>query len=194
MIVSSSALRICAFIVFTLSFTRMCCGVQPSAIEKRETNSAMNHSISLVVRTERRTYPMESHVEISVSLQNNGDKPVYIDRRMYWTGFGGGLELDISDADGKHLAARPLSDALMPPPEEGDESILVRLDSGFFYGTSVNLNVKDFFRKPGKYSIRVIYKSWLNKDFVAPELRNLPALWDDTPQIISEPVWINVIQ
>jgi len=42
-------------------------------------------------------------------------------------------------------------------------SILIRLDEGFFYGTSVNLLVKDFFSKPGRYSIRVMYKSWASQ-------------------------------
>jgi hypothetical protein len=111
---------------------------------------------------------------------------------MFWTGFGGGLQLDIVDDTGRHLPARFLSDAIVPPPMEGDASILVRLDGGFFYGTFVNLVVKDFFPEPGRYSIRVIYKSWLRKEFVAPQLRNLPAIWEDSPEIPSEPVWINV--
>jgi hypothetical protein len=73
-------------------------------------------------------------------------------------------------------------------------SVLIRLDQGFFYGTGLDLPVKDHFSKAGRYSIRVIYKSWLRKEFVAPQLRDLPALWADTPQIASEPVWIDVTQ
>jgi hypothetical protein len=147
-----------------------------------------------MVHTNRGTYSLGDSVEISASLQNNGDAPVYIDRRMFWTGFGGGLELIISDEHGKYLPARFLSDAIMPPPAESDVSILIRLDQGFFYGASVNLVAKDFFPQPGKYSIRVIYKSWLRKDSVASQLRGLPVLWEDTPQIPSEPVWISVTQ
>jgi hypothetical protein len=133
-------------------------------------------------------------VKVNAALQNNSDKPVYVDRRMFWTGFGGGLKLEIRDEQGKSLPARALSDAIMPPPKEGDASILIPLDEGFLYGTSVNLLVKDFFPKPGRYSIRVIYKSWLRKEFVAPQLRDLPAVWADTPEIVSEPVWIDVTQ
>jgi hypothetical protein len=80
----------------------------------------------------------------------------------------------------------------MPPPKEGDQSILVRLDPGFLYGSYVLLKVEDFFPKPGRYSLRVAYKSWLHKDAVIPQFRDLPALWAETPEIISEPVWIDI--
>jgi len=63
--------------------------------------------------------------------KTTGDKRVYVDRRMFWTGIGGGLALEIRDAQGNRLPSRPLSDALMPPPKEGDTSILVPLDSMF---------------------------------------------------------------
>jgi len=161
--------------------------------QRAETSSA-GQPISVVIWTDHGKYLLGDSVKLNASLQNTGDAPVYVDRRMFWTGFGGGLKLEIRDKQGKSLPARALSDAIIPPPKEGDTSILVRLDQGFFYGTSVNLLVKDFFPKPGRYSVRVIYKSWLRKEFVAPQLRDLPALWADTPEIASEPVWIDVTQ
>jgi len=156
--------------------------------------SSVGQPISVVIWTDHAKYSLRDSVKLNASLQNTGDAPVYVDRRMFWTGLGGGLKLEISDEQGKRVPARVLSDATMPPPKEGDTSVLIRLDEGFFYGTSVNLLVKDFLPKPGRYSIRVIYKSWLRKEFVAPELRDLPAIWADTPQIASEPVWIDVAQ
>lgn len=154
----------------------------------------MPQALSVIIWTDHLKYSRQDSVKLNASLQNSGDAPVYIDRRMFWTGLGGGLKLEIKDEQGKPLPARVLSDAIMPPPKEGDTSILIRLDEGFFYGTSVNLLVKDFFGKPGKYSIRVIYKSWLRKEFVAPQLRDLPAIWADAPEITSAPVWIEVTE
>lgn len=156
--------------------------------------SSMPQALSVVIWTNQLKYSRQDAVKLNASLQNSGDAPVYIDRRMFWTGFGGGLKLEIKDEQGKPLPARVLADAIMPPPKEGDTSILIRLDEGFFYGTSLNLLVKDFFDKPGKYSIRVIYKSWLRKEFVAPQLRDLPAIWADAPEITSAPVWIEVTE
>ena len=161
---------------------------------RRAENSGASQPISVVIWTDHAKYLRGDSVKLNASLQNTGDALVYVDRRMFWTGIGGGLKLEIRDEQGKSLPVRPLSDAIMPPPKEGDTSILVRLDQGFFYGTSVNLLVRDFFPKPGRYSVRVIYKSWLRKEFVAPQLRDLPALWADTPEIASEPVWIDVTQ
>jgi len=166
----------------------------PSQAPRPAETSREGQPISVVVWTDHAKYSPPDSVKLDVSLHNTGDAPVYVDRRMFWTGLGGGLKLEISDEQGKPVPARVLSDAIMPPPKEGDMSILIRLDEGFFYGTSVNLLVKDFFSKPGRYSIRVMYKSWLRKEFVAPQLRDLPAIWADTPQIDSAPVWIDVAQ
>ena len=154
--------------------------------------SSASQAVSLVVWTDQTKYSLGNSVKVSTVLQNNGDKTVYVDRRMFWTGFGGGLKLEIRDERGRSLPAHPLSDAIMPPPRERDTSILIPLDEGFLYGTSVNLLVKDFFPRPGKYSIRVVYKSWLRKGFVASELRDLPALWADSPEVVSEPVLIDI--
>src|SRR5260370_40823633 len=129
---------------------------------------------------------------INALPENTGHNQVYVDRRMFWTGLSGGLKLVISDQRGHFLPAQPFSDAMMPPPRPEDTSILIPLNSGFLYGTSIRLPVQGFLRKPGRYSIRVIYQSMIAKEFVAPQLRNLPALWSDTPSIPSDRVWIEV--
>ena len=92
----------------------------------------MSDSVRVVVQTDKTTYSMGNSMKISAALHNVGDAPIYIDRRMFWTGIGGGLEVEILDAYGTHLPARFLSDAIMPPPEPDDASILIRLDDGFF--------------------------------------------------------------
>lgn len=191
MTISLKLTKTCLLALFSLLVTMNGVGVllSQTAVQR----NAMN-SIEVIAQTDRVKYSIADTIKISASLQNRGSAPVYIDRRMFWTGLSGGLKLDIVDEHGKHLPARFLSDAMMPPPREGDSSILIRLDSGFFYGTSVNLIAKDFFPKPGRYSIRIIYKSWLHKDSVPPDLRDLPALWEDTPQISSELVWIDITQ
>lgn len=155
-------------------------------------SSNVAQSVKLLVWTDRSDYSSGEGLQVSAALQNDGGKRVYVDRRMFWTGLGGGLGLEITDEQGNRLSARPLSDAIMPPPKEGDTSILIPLDSGFLYGTSLRLQVKDFFPKPGSYTIRVGYKSWLPKELVPSQLRNLPALWADTPVIVSEPVRIHI--
>jgi hypothetical protein len=130
---------------------------------------------------------------VNAALQNEGDETLYIDRRIFWGGLGGGLKLGIMDEHGKDLPARlALSDAPMPPPKEGDTSFLIRLEPGYLYGTYVFLKSQDFFPKSGKYALRVAYGSSLLKETVAPEFRNLPVLWAHSPIIESKPIWITV--
>jgi hypothetical protein len=146
----------------------------------------------MVICTDREKYSLGDFVRLTALLENTGDSRVYVDRRMFWTGLSGGLKLVISDEKGNFLPAELSSDAMMPPPPQGDTSILIPLESGFLYGTSVNLSVKIFFPKPGRYSLRVIYNSMLPKELVAPELRELPAVWFGAPLIPSKQVWIEV--
>lgn len=148
--------------------------------------------VHVLVQPNQEKYSLGDTVKLSVSLYNAGSETVYVDRRMFWGGFGGGLKIEIDDSQGRPVPSRMLNDALMPPPNERDTTLLIPLDEGFFYGTQLDLPVKETFPKPGRYSIRIIYKSWLRKESVAPQLRGLPAIWADTPEIASQPVWIDV--
>lgn len=191
------ALRIiwvCALTVSVTSLLGLDGKVALSQAPVQKETSSMTRTVTLDTRTDREKYSSGDVMEVSAYLANGGSSPVYIYRRMFWTGLGGGLELEIHDEHGKHLPSRVLSDSIMPPPVQDDTSILVRLDPGFFYGTSVNLKVGDIFPEPGRYSIRVIYKSWLRRDSVAPQLRGLPVIWENTPEIISDPVSVDVIE
>lgn len=164
----------------------------PRRVSEQAVASSKALPVSLVIWTDRANYSLRDAMKVNGALQNNGHGPWYIDRRIAWTGGAGGLQLEIRNEQGKILPASYLSDVLMPPPPEGDKSFFILLEPGFLYGSYMHLKVKDFFPKPGWYSLRVAYKSWLIKETVAPQLRNLPALWVDSPEIISEPVWIEV--
>ncbi len=166
-------------------------GMGASAVSQRAETPIAAQPISVVIRTDHEKYSLADTVKLDVLLQNTSDATVYVDRRIFCCGIGSGLELQVRDAQSKRVPLHVIEE-IMPPPGRGDTSILVPLDSGFFYGKSLDLSVKDSFPKPGRYSIRVIYKSWLRKEFVAPQLRGLPALWTETPQIASEPVWIEI--
>jgi len=91
----------------------------PSQAPRPAETSREGQPISVVVWTDHAKYSPPDSVKLDVSLHNTGDAPVYVDRRMFWTGLGGGLKLEISDEQGKPVPARVLSDAIMPPPKEG---------------------------------------------------------------------------
>jgi len=185
---------ICAFVLFSIFLVATGAKIASSQVSQRSETPEPGKHLRMVINTDHEKYSLNGSLKLNALLENSGDSTVYVDRRMFWTGLSGGLKLVISDERGNFLPAQPLSDALIPPPVEGDTSILVPLDRGFLYGTSVNLLIKAFFPNAGRYSIRVIYNSMLPKELVAPQLRGLPALWSGTPSIRSEPVWIDVTQ
>jgi hypothetical protein len=166
----------------------------PATGQGKSSSVPVVQPITVVAGTDRDRYSAGDSVKLSVSLENTSNATVYVDSRMFWGGRTGGLKVEVNDERGEPVPDKMLGDLPMPPPKEGDLSILIRLDSGFFYGTWLNFTVKDRFPKPGRYSIRVTYKSWLPKEMVARQLRDLPALWSDTPPITSAPVWVNVVR
>jgi hypothetical protein len=192
MFLLSSFFRICPLIFLALLFFQVGDKTAAFRVSPHAQAASGVPQISLVIWTDRAKYSLRDGIKVGGALQNDGNAPAYIDRRISWSPAAGSLELEIRDERGKILPARFLSDVLMPPPKEGDTSIFIRLEPGFLYGSYLLLKVKDFFPKPGQYSLRVMYKSWLRQETVAPQLRNLPALWIDSPVIVSEPVWIEV--
>ncbi|MGC1483337.1 MAG: hypothetical protein WA789_06045 [Candidatus Acidiferrum sp.] len=192
MLVLARFRRAFLFVIYLALLSQIGCKKAPPLL--RAETSRVAGPIRVVIWTNHAEYSLRDTVKLDVALQNVSDSTVYVDRRMFWTGLSGGLKLVIGDEQGKHLPAQLLSDAMMPPPKEGDKSILIPLHEGFSYGRWVVFPVKDFLPKPGRYSLRVIYNSMLPRELVAPELRDLPALWFGTPSIPSEPVWIQVVQ
>ncbi len=187
-------LRICPLAVASIFLFQTAGEIASSQVSQRREDSGPGRHLRMVICTDHEKYSLNDSLRLNALLENTGDSRVYVDRRMFWTGLSGGLKLVISDEKGNFLPAELSSDAMMPPPVQGDTSILIPLESGFLYGTSVNLSVKGFFPKPGRYSLRVIYHSMLPKELVAPELRELPALWFGAPSIPSKQVWIEVTQ
>ena len=192
MLVVSRASRSCLAAICAIALYQPGAQLAPLHVSQKAGTSGATNPVKMVIRTDRAKYSPRDTLKLNAALENTGDKTVYVDRRMFWTGYTGGLKLVITDEQGKSLPARLLGDALMPPPKDGDTSILVRLEPGFFYGTSMGLIVKALFTKPGRYQLRVIYKSWLSKELVLPQFRELPALWADKPEIVSKPLWIEV--
>lgn len=163
---------------------------QDDSLSGRESKSV--HGAKVIVWTNKNRYSLNESVQLEVAIRNEGDAPLYLDRRMFW-GYGAGLLLDIRDEQDKHVAQRVRDDALMPPPMKDDPLPLVRLEEWQFLGTTRLLHItKDFPLKPGKYSIRVKYKSWLYREDFESRFRDLNVMWRDDPAIVSEPVWIEV--
>ncbi len=148
--------------------------------------------LTVAIRMGSRKFKLGETLKFDVVLTNKTSESIYVDRRMYCCGIGSGLELRILDSNGNRVPLRMAIEQLAPPPQEGDLSILVRLDEGYLYGTQLELPLKDNLPKPGRYSLRVIYKSVLHREFLSAQLRNLAIISDQTPAIPSEPLWFEI--
>lgn len=150
--------------------------------------------VKMVIWTDRTKYMAKDIVQLNVLLRNEGNSTVYVSRRMAGFWDGGNLGMEISDDQGNRVPL-PFASHVPPPPpppKKGDDSVLLPLEAGYSYGTWMELLTKDFFRDPGKYSIRMTYHNWLPEDFIPRRLHGQPVLGADTPPIVSEPLWIEI--
>jgi hypothetical protein len=126
-------------------------GIGAFAVSQWAETSSAARPVAVVIRTDHEKYSLADTVKLDVSLQNTSDATVYVDRRIFCCGIGSGLELQVRDAQGKRVPLHTIEE-IMPPPKEGDTSILVPLDSGFFYGTWLDLPVKNAFPIGGAWT------------------------------------------
>jgi len=161
---------------------------------QRAPASGTSRAVRIVAWTERTKYALRDVVQLNAMLRNEGDSTVFVDRRMAGLWDGGNLGLEITDEHGNHLRLPFLTHLPPPPPKKGDSSFLFPLETGYSYGTWLELVIKDLFHKPGRYSIQVTYHNWLPKEFVPQQLRGEHVLGAEAPTIVSDPLWIEVSQ
>jgi hypothetical protein len=161
--------------------------VRSIASEKTKNDSAES-LLKVLIRTDREKYSVKDVVKLCIWFEADGW--IFIDGRMLLGGPVYGLTLEVNDEWGKPVRFGTFADARLPPPPPRD-GVLVALDEDSFYGTRIKLNVKQIFQKPGKYSIRVIYKGWVERGKDPPPLEDLLPIWE-APSVPSEPVWIKI--
>ena len=146
--------------------------------------------VTLIVRMNAKIVSLRGSLVLDALLHNGGDETAYVDRRLFWGVHPGGLLVQVRDEAGRSVPSRFQHAAIMPPPNPSDLSVLSRLDPGFLYGVGLRTPAITLFPKGGKYSLRVVYQSWLAKESVSESLQDLPAIWAGAPAIASD--WIPV--
>lgn len=149
----------------------------------------LSQDIRVTLSSESRSLSLADEVTFDVSLRNDGSEPLFLYNRIGW-GAAGGLILKIEDEHGKTVTSPVIDDTLLPPPDVGNLSILVRLEEGQFFGVRRTSRVGDLVSRPGHYRFRVSYESVLYPDLVDKDLRNLRILWEGHPLIQSG--WVTV--
>jgi hypothetical protein len=144
---------------------------------------------SAFLRLDKMVYSLAGSMTIDAGVMNTGDSPIYVYDWLSW-GPGGGLVILLRDERSKLIAPIVRDDTMLPPPREGNnQSMFVRLrDSGDFFGTQRNIELRDLVKSPGKYTLQIEYRSPLSCKFVDGKLKKLPALWHEDAGIFSKQV------
>lgn len=150
--------------------------------------------IGVRIATDKTSYGLVETITLTFLLRNEGSEDVYVDSRMFWTGLSGALQLQIEDERGNRVGRCGGSDAMLPPPEDDDPALLVRLAEGAFYGTTLKIPVRQCLGTAGRFTVRALYRSNLDRDFVPLRLRTLRALWSPSPVKVAEAIQLQVAE
>ena len=148
--------RVSQFISALLLLTSWANNWLPSSLGQPGSHSGSGGGLRVVLRSEQGRYSVGERVKLEVFVRNDNGPSIYVDRRMYWGGVASGLAISATDQQGNPVRGRLFADALMPTPNPDDKTPFVRLDSGYFYGISLNAHTADFLPGPGTYLLRVV--------------------------------------
>jgi hypothetical protein len=113
-------------------------------------------SLSLTLRTMKRTYRLNEQLKFSVSLMNYSSKSVYILAELGW-GYRASFVLKILDSNGKEIESSFYpDDTIYSSPD--DQSAFVKLLPDHFRGTVFFAPTRAMIGKPGKYALFVEYR------------------------------------
>jgi len=126
--------------------------------QAKSTAPAEKSSLSVELRTNRRSYRLGDEITVEVLLTNRSRYPLYLYSPLDW-GESASLSLWIKDAvSGKEVDQEFVPDALTPPPSSKDD--FIRLPPDHIYGVVLTVSWADLsVHKKGNYELVVEYHS-----------------------------------
>ena len=146
--------------------------------------------VEVLLTCDKLKVSLQDVLTMDVAIWNDGADDVYLFQRIDW-GEEGGVARYIRDEKGKLVVSE--RGVLDSPPPPDDPATLVRLEQGSFYGIRSRMKVKDFIRRPGRYTMKVIYHCPFARSVLPDRLRALPVIAFDDPRIESNTVALEVL-
>lgn len=135
---------------------------------------------------ERHLYKRGDKINLKVMVVNNSDQDVFVYGKLEW-GYSASLTLCLTDAKGRSVQPKFISDAITYPPD--DKSQFVRLSPFHFLGTYYIASTEELnIQSPGKYSIVIEYHSPIRSSKADVS----PFYGKENGVIRSDPIWIEV--
>ncbi|HYG99311.1 MAG TPA: hypothetical protein VD837_09285, partial [Terriglobales bacterium] len=114
--------------------------------------------LTVEVAADHQAYVLGDPMRLAVRLRNVGSESVWIYKELLW-GLRGGLVLEITDASGRKVEPEQLDDDGVVPTTLTNASSFLELPPDYEWGVVRHDKTRNLFRKPGRYSIRVKYRS-----------------------------------
>jgi hypothetical protein len=121
-------------------------------------------SLTVGVATDHQAYALGDRIRIVARLRNVGSEPLWIYKELLW-GLRGGLVLEVSDASGRKVEPEELDEDSVVPTTLTDASSFLEVPPGYEWGVVREDKIANLFKKPGRYSLRVRYRSPVQKDY-----------------------------
>ena len=187
-----------SFLLFA-SFYPLCAvptGSVPRKNQTKKGNIVNFDKVKVELNLAKNQVKMDEHLDLKLSVVNNGDKSVYIYKNTH-LGLGGGLLLHLMDDEHKKLKwadkGEYRNDTLLPPPANRDDvNAFVEILPGMRFEIDEQLAVKSLCRTPGKFFLNLEYWSPVRKVSYGPKVQALPVIWQNTVELKSKDVSITI--
>jgi hypothetical protein len=162
-----------------------------SVLPAPTSNHVAASCLSVHLALDKAQYKLNETFSFQVSLENCGTADLYVERYANLAG-GGNFILDIRQSEtGRKVYPQfgNISDAVPPFDDEGRLPVVLLPPGGSFVNMK-ELKVREYFRKPGRYTVTVSYASVLPESATSAR-----PVWDlSHPVIASNTVVITVGQ
>ena len=159
--------------------------LSPPAIGFNNTTQ-QNQKLEVHLIAEKRLYKRGDKIDLKAIVINASDQDIFVYGNLEW-GYSASLTLCLTDAKGRSVEPKFISDAITYPPD--DKSQFVRLLPFHFLGTYYVASTEELnIHRPGRYSILIEYHS----PIPSSKADVSPFYGKENGVIRSNPIWIEV--
>jgi hypothetical protein len=117
-----------------------------------------NTSLRVEIAADHKTYLLTDDITIMARLKNTGSGSLWIFKKLLW-GYAGGFVLEVTDSSGNKIEAEEYDDDLVVPTTLNNPQSFLELLPDYEWGIQRRDRIGNLFRKPGRYEIRLLYRS-----------------------------------
>lgn len=143
----------------------------PCQTEKRLSRSKDTYrGLHISIHLDKPSYRLGDIATVKVNLENVGDVPITIYKKLGWGCFGS-LGYGFTDSQGRGLMPTMIAGSFYSPPFPPEDFITLRPDEAIQTQRDIEIGLQEGIKTLGLYQITVWYNNPVSQDFAPEGLR-----------------------